>query len=71
MPAIAGLSMVALPGYVCREELRSGGLPHVLLNRLAGVSTFTALVGYRQGSLPSVRAFLDHLAAELPEAVLI
>jgi DNA-binding transcriptional LysR family regulator len=69
--AIAGLGVVALPGYVCREDVRSGALRRVLPTWLAGDSTITALIPYRQGLLPSVRAFLDHLATELPKAVLI
>jgi DNA-binding transcriptional LysR family regulator len=67
--AIAGLGIVALPGYVCREELRSGSLRKVLPTWLAGDSTLTALLPYRQGLLPSVRAFIEHLAAQLPKAV--
>jgi DNA-binding transcriptional LysR family regulator len=69
--AIAGLGIVALPGYVCRDEVRSGILRRVLPTWLAGDSTITALIPYRQGLLPSVRVFLDHLAADLPKAVLI
>jgi DNA-binding transcriptional LysR family regulator len=69
--AIAGLGVVALPGYVCRDEVRSGALRRVLPTWLAGDSTITALIPYRQGLLPSVRVFLDHLAAEFPKAVLI
>jgi DNA-binding transcriptional LysR family regulator len=69
--AIAGLGIVALPGYVCRDEVRSGILRRVLPTWLAGDSTITALIPYRQGLLPSVRVFLDHLAAEFPKAVLI
>jgi DNA-binding transcriptional LysR family regulator len=69
--AITGLGIVALPGYVCREELRSGALRRVLPSWTAGDSTLTALMPYRQGLLPSVRAFVEHLAAELPKAVLI
>ena len=69
--AIAGLGVVALPGYVCREDVRSGALRRVLPSWLAGDSTLTALIPYRQGLLPSVRAFVDHLAAEFPKAVLI
>jgi DNA-binding transcriptional LysR family regulator len=69
--AIAGLGIVALPGYVCREELRSGALRRVLPTWLAGDSTLTALLPYRQGLLPSVRAFIEHLAAQLPKAVAI
>ena len=67
--AIAGLGTVALPGYVCREDVRSGTLRRVLPTWLAGDSTITALIPYRQGLLPSVRVFIDHLAAELPKAV--
>jgi DNA-binding transcriptional LysR family regulator len=69
--AIAGLGVVALPGYVCREDVRSGALRRVLPTWLAGDSTFTALIPYRQGLLPSVRVFVDYLAAELPKAVLM
>jgi DNA-binding transcriptional LysR family regulator len=69
--AIKGLGVVALPGYIARNAVRSGALRRVLPDWLAGDSTLTALIPYRQGLLPSVRAFLDHLAAEFPKAVLI
>jgi DNA-binding transcriptional LysR family regulator len=52
--AIAGSGIVALPGYVCREEVQSGALQRVLPTWLAGDSTITALIPYRQGLLPSV-----------------
>lgn len=69
--AIAGLGIVALPGFICREEVRSGRLRRVLPDWLAGDSTITALIPYRQGLLPSVRAFIDHLAAEFPKIMLL
>jgi DNA-binding transcriptional LysR family regulator len=69
--AIAGLGIVALPGYVCREDVRSGALRRVLPTWLAGDSTITALIPYRRGLLPSVRVFMDHLAGEFPKAVLM
>jgi DNA-binding transcriptional LysR family regulator len=69
--AIAGLGVVALPGHVCRDEVRSGALRRVLPNWLAGDSTITALIPYRRGLLPSVRVFIDHLAAEFPKALQI
>jgi DNA-binding transcriptional LysR family regulator len=69
--AIAGLGVVALPGYVCREDVRSGALRQVLPSWLAGDSTITALIPYRQGLLPSVRVFIDHLAAQFPKAVVM
>jgi DNA-binding transcriptional LysR family regulator len=68
--AIAGLGIVALPGYVCREDVRLGTLRRVLPDWLTGDSTITALIPYRRGLLPSVRVFIDHLAAELPKRVL-
>jgi len=34
-------------------------------------SVITALIPHRQGLLPSVRVFIDHLAAEFPKPVLI
>jgi hypothetical protein len=43
----------------------------VLPNWIADDSTITALIPSRQGLLPSVRAFLDHLATEFPKAVLM
>ena len=69
--AIAGLGVVSLPGYICREDVRSGALRQVLPGWLAGDSTITALIPYRRGLLPSVRAFIDHLSAELPKWVLL
>ena len=69
--AIVGLGIVALPAYVCRDEVRSGALQRVLPTWLAGDSLLTALIPYRQGLLPCVRAFIDHLAAEFPKAVLL
>lgn len=69
--AIAGLGIVALPGYVCRDEVRSGALRRVLPTWIAEESTLTALMPFRQGLLPSVRAFIDHLTSEFPKVVLM
>jgi DNA-binding transcriptional LysR family regulator len=69
--AIKGLGLVALPGYICRKSVQSGALKRVLPEWLAGDSTLTALIPYRQGLLPSVRSFLDHLTIEFPKAVLL
>ena len=66
--AVAGLGIVALPGYVCREDIRSGALRRVLPTWFAGDSIITALIPYRRGLLPSVRVFIDHLAAEFPKS---
>ena len=69
--AIKGLGIVALPAYICNAAVKSGALRRVLPNWIAGNSTVTALIPYRQGLLPSVRAFLDHLAAEFPKVAQI
>jgi DNA-binding transcriptional LysR family regulator len=64
-----GLGVVALPGYVCREEVRSGELKRILPEWLAGEANITAVIPYRHGLLPSVRAFVDFLIAEIPRIV--
>jgi DNA-binding transcriptional LysR family regulator len=66
-----GLGIVALPGYVCRDEVRTGGLVCVLPDWTAEKATMTALVPHRQGLLPSVRVLLDFLVAEMPKAVAV
>ena len=55
--AIKGLGIVALPGYICRAAVRSGALRRVLPDWLAGDSTITALIPYRQGLLPRCAPF--------------
>lgn len=67
--AEAGLGVVALPGYVCWPEARSGRLQQVLPAWRAADSTLSLLIPFRQGLLPSVRAFADFLAGELPKAL--
>jgi DNA-binding transcriptional LysR family regulator len=65
--ARAGLGVMALPAYVCQEEVQSGALIRVLPEWTAGHSTLSALIPESRGLLPAVRAFLDHLAAVLPQ----
>jgi DNA-binding transcriptional LysR family regulator len=57
--AAAGLGIVALPGYVCREEVRLGTLRRVLPGWRAEDSVLTAVMPSGQGVLPSVRAFAE------------
>jgi DNA-binding transcriptional LysR family regulator len=64
--AVAGLGIVALPGYVCKEELAAGRLMRVLPEWTCGDAQLTALVPFGQNQLPSVRALLDFLVAEIP-----
>lgn len=64
-----GLGIVALPGYVCRDELRSGGLRRILPEWLAGEANITAVIPFRHGLLPAVREFIDFLREEIPRIV--
>jgi DNA-binding transcriptional LysR family regulator len=64
-----GLGIVALPAFVCREQVASGELQAVLPEWSAGESTLTALMPARHGLLPSVRAFMDFLVSEIPKVL--
>jgi DNA-binding transcriptional LysR family regulator len=64
-----GLGIVALPGYVCHEDVKSGGLQRILPDWLAGEANITAVIPFRHGLLPSVRAFVDFLIEEIPKIV--
>jgi DNA-binding transcriptional LysR family regulator len=64
-----GIGIVALPGYVCRAEERSGKLVRILPDWSAGEAHITAVLPFRHGLLPSVRAFVDYLVAEVPKLV--
>jgi DNA-binding transcriptional LysR family regulator len=69
--AVEGLGIVALPAYICREEVASGELEPVLPGWSAGESTLTGLMSVRQGMLPSVRVFMDYLIQEIPKVIAI
>ena len=67
--AESGLGIAALPLYLCRNAVRDGGLIRILPEWTAKTATITLLAPSRRGLLPSVRAFSDFLAAELPTAI--
>jgi DNA-binding transcriptional LysR family regulator len=67
--AVSGLGIVSLPSYIARAAVERGELHRVLPEWIAGDAKITALVPSRKGMLPSVRVFLDHLAAEFPKIV--
>lgn len=64
-----GLGIVSLPAYICREEIRSGALQRVLPDWVEAEATITAVIPFRHGLLPSVRAFVDYLVEEIPKRV--
>ncbi|HXX82486.1 MAG TPA: LysR substrate-binding domain-containing protein [Casimicrobiaceae bacterium] len=61
--------IVALPGYVGRNEVESGLLVRVLPQWHAGIATLSVLLPSRRGLLPSVRAFIDFLNTHVPPAL--
>ena len=64
--ATAGLGIVALPGYVCRQGLLEGELVRVLPDWLAADAEISLLWPTSRGGLPVVRALTDYLCTELP-----
>lgn len=66
--AVAGLGVVALPAYICRQEVLCDRLRRVLPDWIALESTITALMPHR-GLTAGARAFIDHIAAAFPSAV--
>jgi DNA-binding transcriptional LysR family regulator len=67
--AEAGMGVVALPAYVCRDEVKAGRLQRVLSNWIAADSTISALMPSRRGMSAAARAFIDHIAEAFPNAV--
>ncbi|MBZ9780333.1 LysR family transcriptional regulator [Pseudomonas sp. REP124] len=65
--ACANLGIAALPGYICKEELKNGTLRRVLPGWMVADARMTALMPYRTGLLPAVRALIDFLAVEIPK----
>jgi DNA-binding transcriptional LysR family regulator len=65
--ACADLGIVALPGYICREELQAGKLQLMLPDWTAADARMSALIPHRTGLLPAVRSLVDFLALEIPK----
>jgi len=64
--AEASMGVVALPAYVCREEVKAGRLRRVLPHWIAAESTIPALMPSRRGMSAAARAFLEHVAEGFP-----
>jgi DNA-binding transcriptional LysR family regulator len=69
--AVDGLGVVALPAYVCREELLQNRLVRVLPEWSAGEAHITAIIPFRHGLLPAARVFIDYLVESLPRVTAI
>jgi DNA-binding transcriptional LysR family regulator len=67
--ACADLGIVALPGYVCRDDVAAGKLRQVLPGWMAADARVSALIPSKRGLLPAARALVDFLAAEMPRVM--
>lgn len=67
--AAEGLGVVALPDYVCREEVVAGQLRRVLPDWTAGLPELSLLTPSRKGAPPQVEALIRFLRKELPRVV--
>lgn len=65
--ACANLGIAALPAYICQKELRNGTLRQILPDWMVADARISALMPYRTGLLPAVRALVDFLAVEIPK----
>ena len=61
--------IVALPAYICRDEVNAKLLQRVLPDWVAADSTISALMPTRRGMTAATRAFVDHIAEAFPHAV--
>lgn len=67
--AADALGILALPGYVCREDVEEGRLVRILPDWTGGDSEISLLMPSRKGVMPAVEAFAEFLRSELPRAV--
>ncbi len=67
--AAAGLGVVALPGYVCRDDVEDGRLVRVLPGWTAADAQLSMIIPSRRGRLPAVEALAEHLRRELSRFV--
>jgi DNA-binding transcriptional LysR family regulator len=66
---LAGLGVALLPESVVRADLESGRLEQVLPAWTLPLGVFHVVFPTRRGLLPSVRAFIDFLAEQMPGEV--
>jgi DNA-binding transcriptional LysR family regulator len=62
--ATEGVGIVQLPDIIADEAIASGTLVNLLPDWMPAAGTVQAIFPSRRGLLPSVRALIDHLAAE-------
>jgi len=67
--AAAGLGVVALPAYVCAEDVAAGRLGRILPDWTAGLPEISLLMHERRGNPPQVDALAACLRRDLPDVM--
>lgn len=67
--AAAGLGVVALPAYVCAEDVAAGRLNRLLPEWIAGMPEISLLMHERRGTPPQVDALATFLRRKLPDVM--
>ena len=67
--AAAGLGVVALPAYVCAEDVAAARLSRLLPEWIAGLPEISLLMHERRGNPPQIDALAAFLRRELPDVM--
>ncbi|MCA0406614.1 MAG: LysR family transcriptional regulator [Proteobacteria bacterium] len=66
--ALGGFGVAGLPPYMCRAELETGTLVHVMSGWVPRPGEIVAMFPTRRGLAPATRVLLEYLKRELPAA---
>lgn len=67
--AVQGVGIALLPEHVCKRQIQSGELIHLLYDWSMPSGSVQAVFTTRKGLRPSIRALLEFLAAKIPEGL--
>lgn len=67
--ALAGVGVAQLPFHLCEDDIRQGRLVVLLPDHVLPDHQLHAVYPTRRGLVPAVKAFVEMLAAELPETM--
>jgi DNA-binding transcriptional LysR family regulator len=67
--AVAGVGVAQLPFHVCEDDIHQGRLADLLPGHRPPAHQLHAVYPTRRGMVPAVKAFVDLLATEIPQAM--